>query len=129
MNEPMNFTQLFSEPMRFKQIGNFFRLPFAVAGVDIACYVLFWGIIRKTIFPSLFFLDWINHYFHYAFEFGLPILAVLLLNRVKPDGKKIQLYLWDILVYFFEIKSLHLKVYQGNQVNNQEVKGSVRFVR
>ncbi|OTN86635.1 TcpE family conjugal transfer membrane protein, partial [Enterococcus faecium] len=91
--EPYDYSIVYAEPYRVQQLTNNWRLPFPIVLVNAITFVLVAG-IELAFFRSM--IAWITSYVKPAgvfFYLGVPYLCVLLLAKVKPDGKKIHFYL------------------------------------
>ncbi|HFE9852941.1 TcpE family conjugal transfer membrane protein [Enterococcus sp. DIV1420a] len=117
--EPYHYTRLFTEPIKIRYIGNYFRLPFAVAMMDAITFAV------VALFIWLFFHRIVEHLSEtsslaYWIFYGLaPFGGVTLINKVRPEGKKIHYYLWDSVVYYFRWYRPKKKICQGRVVANR----------
>ncbi|XVH11847.1 TcpE family conjugal transfer membrane protein [Enterococcus faecium] len=85
--EPYDYSIVYAEPYRVQQITSNWRLPFPVALVNAATFLL------VVIFEYLFlrsFIGWVISFStsRSCFLYRTPYLCVLALAKLKPDGKK-----------------------------------------
>ncbi|HFL0843174.1 hypothetical protein JFD52_02490 [Enterococcus faecium] len=116
--EPYDYSIVYAEPYRVQQITSNLRLPFPVALVNAATFLL------VVIFEYLFlrsFIGWVISFFPPAgvvFFIGLPYLCVLALAKLKPDGKKVHFYLWDWFCYVVRMMNGDCVYYNWDKVSN-----------
>ncbi|UYY06924.1 conjugal transfer protein [Enterococcus faecalis] len=116
--EPYDYSIVYAEPYRVQQITSNWRLPFPVALVNAATFLL------VVIFEYLFlrsFIGWVISFFPprgVVFYIGLPYLCVLALAKLKPDGKKVHFYLWDWFCYMIRMMNGDCVYYNWDKVSN-----------
>lgn len=116
--EPYDYSIVYAEPYRVQQITSNWCLPFPVALVNAATFLL------VAIFEYLFlrsFIGWVISFFPTAgvvFYIGLPYLCVLALAKLKPDGKKVHFYLWDWFCYVVRMMNGDCMYYNWDKVSN-----------
>ncbi|HBL6613697.1 TPA: hypothetical protein LR819_000994 [Enterococcus faecium] len=116
--EPYDYSIVYAEPYRVQQITSNWHLPFPVALVNAATFLL------VVIFEYLFlrsFIGWVISFFPPAgvvFYIGLPYLCVLALAKLKPDGKKVHFYLWDWFCYMIRMMNGDCVYYNWDKVSN-----------
>lgn len=125
--QPYNYTSAFREPYRIRSIGRYIYLPIAIVAVDLVSWIV-WFLLTHFLLGG--FLEWIGEVF-FPFELALYVLIpcgiVTLLNRIRPDGKKIYFYIWGRLVFYFWIQ-LPEKVFFGNRVfREKKIEEKIRF--
>lgn len=125
--EPYNYSVAFKEPYRIQDLGNLGRLPAPIAVVNIGSFILvlalMWGLFRNFIqsvaetlpfFPALCYI-------------GLPVVSVLMLNKVQPDGKKLHYYILDLMVYLITIKWRNVIFFNGKSYDRSDIEKAIRF--
>lgn len=99
--EPYNFKRTFNDPITLYSIGKF-TLPFGI------------GLMRAILFLAVFGLMFLFRGFFLAIGSIIPGLTLVLyigipfvishyLLKKDPQGKKLLLYLYDLIVYFFNV--------------------------
>lgn len=101
MWEAYNYSSVFKEPVRIKDLGNLGRLPFSVALVDVATFFIIMGIEAYFLGDMIASLQNKLDFSYTLFYFAVPLFSVTTMNRIKPDGKKIYFYLIDVLKFIF----------------------------
>lgn len=125
--EPYNYSVAFKEPYRIQDLGNLGRLPAPIAVVNIGSFILvlalmrgfFWNFIQSVaetlpFFPALCYI-------------GLPVASVLLLNKVRPDGKKIHYYILDLAIFVITIQWKDVVFFNGRACRRSEVEEKIWF--
>lgn len=99
-----NYRKAMREPKKIQQLTENYSLPFAIELIPAINYFIFVG---------LCFSFWygVRMVFPYAFDktfifviFGTPLLLTILVTKIKPEGKNIYLYFFDLMKYYFMIK-------------------------
>lgn len=101
MWEAYNYSSVFKEPVRIKDLGNLGRLPFSVALVDVATFFIIMGIEAYFLGDFISALQAKVEFAQFLFYILIPLVSVTSINRIKPDGKKIYFYLVDVLKFIF----------------------------
>lgn len=101
MWEAYNYSSVFKEPVRIKDLGNLGRLPFSVALVDVATFFIIMGIEAYFLDDFISALQAKVEFAQFLFYILIPLVSVTSINRIKPDGKKIYFYLVDVLKFIF----------------------------
>lgn len=98
-----NYKQIFEEPFVIYQITKKMTITWGIPVAKAVIFVIiellmvatrnFWFTIGNFI-PGLSILLFV----------GLPYVISTALLKIKPNGKKIHFFLYDLMVYFFTIK-------------------------
>lgn len=112
MWEAYNYSSVFKEPVRIKDLGNLGRLPFSVALVDVATFFIIMGIEAYFLGDFISALQAKVEFAQFLFYILIPLVSVTSINRIKPDGKKIYFYLVDVLKFIFLYVLLN-RIYQN----------------
>ena len=112
MWEAYNYSSVFKEPVRIKDLGNLGRLPFSVALVDVATFFIIMGIEAYFLGDFISALQEKVEFAQFLFYILIPLVSVTSINRIKPDGKKIYFYLVDVLKFIFLYVLLN-RIYQN----------------
>ena len=88
MWEAYNYSSVFKEPVRIKDLGNLGRLPFSVALVDVATFFIIMGIEAYFLGDFISALQAKVEFAQFLFYILIPLVSVTSINRIKPDGKK-----------------------------------------
>ena len=99
--EAYNYSSVFKEPVRIKDLGNLGRLPFSVALVDVATFFLIFILEMYFLGDFISALQTKVEFAQFLFYVLIPLVSVMSINRIKPDGKKIYFYLIDVLKFIF----------------------------
>jgi len=125
--EAYNYTSIFKEPYRIQDIPNLFRLPFSIVVVDavtaivVALFInLFFGTMIATLAKTFQFMYMLCYV-------GMPIGAVMLMNKIQPDGKKIYYYFLDSLIYYFTVQLPDSIICEGKKCRREELTESIQF--
>lgn len=125
--EAYNYTSIFKEPYRIQDIPNLFRLPFSIVVVDavtaivVALFInLFFGSMIATLAKTFQFMYMLCYV-------GMPIGAVMLMNKIQPDGKKIYYYFLDSLIYYFTVQLTDSIICEGKKCRRKELTESIQF--
>lgn len=117
--EPYHYTRLFTEPIKIRYVGNYIRLPFSVALMDGITFVLSAILIYLFFHPLIAQLNKSSTLFGWGAYSLVPYGMVTLINKLRPEGKKIHYYLWDMLVYYWQWQRPKRKVCNGRIIDNQ----------
>lgn len=119
-----NYRKAMREPKKIQQLTENYSLPFSVELIPAINYFIFVAICFgfwygvRMIFPHAF-----NKSFMIVI-FGIPIFLTILVTKIKPEGKNIYLYFFDLLKYYFLIKLPNKKFCNDRKVdlcNEKEV--------
>lgn len=99
MWEAYNYSSVFKEPVRIRDLGNLGRLPFSIALVDVTTFFMIMGIESYFLGDMIAALQTKVEFAYTLFYFAVPLFSVMTINRIKPDGKKIYFYLFDVLKF------------------------------
>ncbi|MBC1317747.1 conjugal transfer protein [Listeria booriae] len=100
-----NYRKAMRQPKQIRHLYNDVSLPFAIELVPAINFILFavltffvgYG-IRRMGFPHAFSHTW------FFFLVGIPLGLTFLIIKIKPDGKNIYLYLYDLSKYLCTVK-------------------------
>ncbi|WP_195958034.1 TcpE family conjugal transfer membrane protein [Enterococcus gallinarum] len=125
--EPYNYTSVFKEPYRIQDIPNVMRLPFSIVVVDAVTAIVV-GILVYLFFGSVIAsLAKMFQFMYMLCYVGLPIWAVMVMNKIQPDGKKIYYYLLDSVIYYFTVQLPDIVICEGKKCKRKELTESIRF--
>lgn len=104
MRTVFNYRKALREPKKIQQLTEGFSLPFAIELIPAINFFVFMlitfgiGYIIRMGFPHAFANTW------FIYLVGIPLALTMFVTKIKPEGKNIYLYFWDIAVYFVRIK-------------------------
>ncbi|MFB4260951.1 conjugal transfer protein [Shouchella clausii] len=104
MRTVFNYRKALREPKKIQQLTENFSLPFAIELIPAINFFVFMtitfgiGYIIRMGFPHAFANTW------FIYLVGIPLALTMFVTKIKPEGKNIYLYFWDIAVYFVRIK-------------------------
>ncbi|WYQ41268.1 conjugal transfer protein [Bacillus sp. FSL W7-1321] len=104
MRTVFNYRKALREPKKIQQLTENFSLPFAIELIPAINFFVFMtitfgiGYIIRMGFPHAFANTW------FIYLVGIPLALTMFVTKIKPEGKNIYLYFWDIVVYFVRIK-------------------------
>lgn len=125
--EPYNYSSAFEEPQRIRDIGGYFRLPFAIVLVDLVIFLLSLGIVHWFLGGVINWLANIYSPMKLVCYLLLPYYMVTIINRIRPDGKKIYYYLWDLAVFQVTVKLPEKVFFAGKSLSQKEKNECIRF--
>ncbi|WP_090239016.1 conjugal transfer protein [Fictibacillus solisalsi] len=99
-----NYRKAMREPKKIRQLTEHYSLPFSIELIPALNYFIFVGLCFgfwygvRMVFPNAFDKTFI------LVIFGIPLLFTTLVTKIKPEGKNIYLYFFDLIKYYFMIK-------------------------
>ncbi|MCY8486370.1 conjugal transfer protein [Bacillus atrophaeus] len=120
-----NYRKAMREPKKIQQLTENWSLPFAVELIPAINYFIFVGLCFgfwygvRIIFPHAFDKSFV------IVIFGIPIFLTMLVTKIKPEGKNIYLYFFDLAKYYFMIKLPEKKFCNDRKVdlsNEKQIK-------
>lgn len=125
--EPYNYSAAFKEPYRIQDLGNLGRLPAPIAVVNIGSFLfvlgLMWGVFHEPIQRGSEVLPFLPALCY----IGFPVVSVLFLNKVQPDGKKIHYFILDLLVYLVALHLRDIVFFNGKPFKRLEIDETIHF--
>lgn len=91
-----DYREPFNAPYMIREIAKNVNLPFVVYAQDFTIATVSFG-ITFGLFVWLFGFNQIT----LMISIGVPYGIVQLFNKVEPDGKRVDIFIRDYLVYFF----------------------------
>ncbi|MFE7083398.1 TcpE family conjugal transfer membrane protein [Priestia megaterium] len=99
--EPYNFKRTFNDPITLYTIGKF-TLPFGIGLMRAVLFLLVFGLM--FLFRGFFLaIGGIIPGLTLVLYGGIPFVVSHYLLKKDPQGKKLLLYLYDLIVYFFGV--------------------------
>ncbi|MDA1478034.1 conjugal transfer protein [Bacillus changyiensis] len=122
-----NYRKAMREPKKIQQLTDHYSLPFAVELIPAINYFIFVGLCFgfwygvRRIFPHAFDNSFV------IIVLGIPIFLTMLVTKIKPEGKNLYLYFFDLIKYYFMIVIPQKKFCNDRKVdlsNEKEIKFS-----
>ncbi|WYU53935.1 conjugal transfer protein [Bacillus sp. FSL K6-0047] len=126
MRTVFNYRKALREPKKIQQLTENFSLPFAIELIPAINFFIFMfitfgiGYIIRMGFPHAFANTW------FIYLVGIPLALTMFVTKIKPEGKNIYLYFWDIAVYFVRIKIPQKKFCNDKEIEWMD-ESNVRF--
>jgi len=125
--KPYNYSAVFKEPEKISEFPVLGHLPFSVAWVDLTVIGLtdlfIWLFLRDFVQKIASYVSFMSMFFYVA----VPLGVVLLMNRIRPDDKKVYFYLWDMLVYLVTIKWGSIVFYNGERHKEKDLEEKIEY--